>query len=388
MKTVAVVMILLVSVAYLGLRIIVPDELAKRLNQVNSASLGSLSKEAQQLHNNLFIADWHADSTLWDRDLAELSHIGHVDLPRLQQGKVALQVFTTVTKSPRGLNYQQNQADAADDITSLALVQGWPISTWTSLTARALHQASKIHNLVKARPDEIMLITSQQSLQQFLARRKQQPDLLGAMLGTEGSHALDGELSNIDVLFDNGFRMMSLQHFFDNKLGGSLHGSSGAGLTDFGRQAVVRMQSLGTIVDVSHSSEQTVRDVLAINQAPLVVSHTGFKGHCDSPRNIEDALMKQIAEKGGLIAVGYWQEAACGISPQEIADAIVYGISLVGEDHIALGSDFDGSVTTAMDTSQLAHLTQALLQKGLSVSQIEKVMGANSLRFLQLQLPQ
>jgi microsomal dipeptidase-like Zn-dependent dipeptidase len=181
--------------------------------------------------------------------------------------------------------------------------------------------------------------------------------------------------------------MMSLQHFFDNKLGGSLHGESGAGLTEFGLEALKKMQDLGIMLDVSHSSERVVKDVLAFSSQPLLISHTGFYGHCASARNISDALMQQIAAKGGLIAVGYWDGAVCEANVNEIAKAIKYGIELVGSEHIALGSDYDGATSVPFDTSELIYLTQALLDLGLSELQIKQVMGANMLRYLQLHLP-
>ena len=81
--------------------------------------------------------------------------------------------------------------------------------------------------------------------------------------------------------------MMSLQHFFDNKLGGSLHGESAEGLTDFGENAVDLMQKQGIMIDVAHSSSQVVKDVLQRSHIPLIVSHTGFYGHCQSERNIK-----------------------------------------------------------------------------------------------------
>ena len=102
-------------------------------------------------------------------------------------------------------------------------------------------------------------------------------------------------------LYDAGFRMMSLQHFFDNKLGGSLHGESNTGLTDFGREAVRLMDSMGIMIDVSHSSPQVVGDVLNLIDSPLIVSHTGFKGHCHHKRNISDDLIMRIAERGRWI---------------------------------------------------------------------------------------
>lgn len=381
--------ILLVSLLVLVIAIFWqgPPLLEKSMNSVLPHATYPISQQARQLHQKLIIGDWHADSLLWNRDLNKHHKYGHVDFPRLQQGNVALQMFTTVTKSPDDLNYHDNAADAPDNITNLLILQRWPLATWSSLTARAQHQAHRLKQMIAAAPENIMLITSQQDVSDFLAKRAASPKLIGALLGTEGSHALDGDLKSIQLLFDQGFRMMSLQHFFDNKLGGSLHGLSSAGLTAFGRQAVEAMQARNIIVDLSHSSEQTVEDVLNITKKPLIISHTGFKGHCDTPRNINDSLMIRIAETDGLVAVGYWSEAVCGSSPQDIADAIIYGITIIGEDHIALGSDFDGAVETALDSSELIAITQALLDKGLEERAIFKVMGGNMLLFLQNNLP-
>ena len=365
----------------------VPPYLQGQLNPVESHKPYMVSPQAQQLHASLFIGDWHADSMLWSRDMTREHSYGHLDLPRMQQGNIALQMFTTVTKSPSGLNYDHNKTDARDNITLLSIVQLWPLATWNSLAERALFQADKLHDLAARESQDLMLVTSAAQLQRFLQKRESNTSLIGGLLGTEGSHALDGDLNNIQRLYDRGFRMMSLQHFFDNKLGGSLHGTTGQGLTEFGRDAIARMQALDIIVDVSHSSEQVVRDVLAATRKPIVVSHTGFKGHCDSARNISDDLMQAIAQKGGLIAVGFWDGAVCGSSPAMIAEAIEYGIQLVGEDHIALGSDFDGAVTTAFDGGEMAILTHELLEAGVTEAQIRKVMGANMLAFLQRNLP-
>jgi microsomal dipeptidase-like Zn-dependent dipeptidase len=373
--------------AVIGFFVFFPAQLEKQTNLLHDSIVPVISEQARTLHGQLFIGDWHSDTLLWKRDLMDKHDYGHVDIPRLQQGNVALQMFTTVTKSPDGLNYEGNSSDASDNITKLALVSLWPTNTWNSLAERALFQASKALELVDEFPQQVSLITSKTDLSEFIIQRQVNPQLLGMLLGTEGSHALDGDLRNIQRLFDSGFRMMSLQHFFDNKLGGSLHGESGEGLTAFGREAVQQMQSLGIMLDVSHSSEQVVQDVLAISRQPLLVSHTGFYGHCPSPRNISDDLMQQIAAKGGLIAVGYWDGAICSPNASEIAKAVKYGIELVGIEHIALGSDYDGAISVPFDTSELIYLTQAFLDVGLSEFQIKQVMGGNMLRYLQLHLP-
>jgi microsomal dipeptidase-like Zn-dependent dipeptidase len=379
------VLVLLLSLGlFLGFA---PAMLDERENVVVEHQPYEISPQAQELHSSLLVGDWHADSLLWMRNLSEEYDYGHLDFPRMQRGNLGLQMFTTVTKSPSGQNYELNSSDASDNITLLVMAQRWPTVTWTSLAERALFQADKLHHLAAHDPDNLMLVRSRIDLAEFLQRRQSNPTLIGGLLGTEGSHALDGDLANIQRLYNHGFRMMSLQHFFDNKLGGSLHGTSGEGLTQFGRDAVTEMLRLGIMLDVSHSSEQVVTDTLALSDKPLIVSHTGFQGHCDSPRNISDGLMQQIAAAGGLIAVGFWDGAICGNSPATVAEAIVYGIGLVGEDHVSLGSDFDGTVTTSFDGSEMAVITQALLDANLSEQQIRKVMGENMLVYLQTYLP-
>jgi len=382
---------LLVLAAFLIIAIVsffafVPTQLDGYLNPVSEHQPYSPSEQARRLHNQLFVGDWHADSLLWNRNLNQRHDYSHVDIPRLQAGNVGLQMFTTVTRSPRGLNYDENASDAPDNIKSLVLTQRWPIDTWTSLTARALHQARKLHTFA-AQNSDLVIIKTKGDLANFVQNRKSKPKLVGGLLGTEGSHALDGKLHNVQNLFDAGFRMMSLQHFFDNKLGGSLHGQSQSGLTTFGREVVNEIARLSIILDVSHSSEAVVEDVLKIAKSPLVVSHTGFKGHCDTARNISDALMQKIAAQGGLIAVGYWKGAVCGETPRDVVKAMQYGLELVGEDHLSLGSDFDGTVRTAFDTSELVALTDEMLKASFTDSQIRKIMGGNMLKLLTQQLP-
>ena len=334
------------------------------------------------------MGDLHTDTLLWQRDFTRESDYGHVDLPRLQAGNVAMQMFTAVTRSPTGQNYESNSSQTMDTITALALVQAWPLRTWGSLAERALYQAERLHKAAAEHPEQIALVSNQSELAAWQLRREAGEPVIAALLGTEGSHALDGELANIDRLVAAGYSMMGLQHFFDNKLGGSLHGHSGEGLTNFGRSAVKRMLELEIMIDVAHSSEAVVREVLAMSDRPLIVSHTGFNGHCDTPRNISDELMVQIADAGGLIGVGYWDAAVCDPSPDGIVSAMRYGIDLVGLEHVALGSDYDGAITAPFDTSQLALLTDAMLRAEFTEKEIRLVMGGNMLRFLRQQLPE
>lgn len=379
---IAVIATVTVLFAFIAL----PGILDWNMNRVAGDAGPSPSAEALALHQSLTIGDLHADTLLWTRSPIERSSRGHVDLPRQLAGNFALQMYTTVTKTPRGMNIDSNSAEAGDNVTLLAAIQRWPAATRHSLAARALYQAERLHTAA-AETDALTVITERKALDDLLARRAQGAKELGALLGTEGSHALDGDVNNVDVLYEAGFRMMSLQHFFDNKLGGSLHGESGAGLTEFGKQAVDRMSERGIMIDVAHSSEAVVRDVLARVKRPLIVSHTGFKGHCDTARNISDETMAAIANAGGLLGVGYWDKAVCAESITAVAEAIRYGIDQFGLEHIALGSDWDGTITSPIDASQIAHLTQALMDANLSETEIRAVMGGNMVRFLQENLP-
>lgn len=369
-----------VLVAVLG-----PAWIERRLNPVTDAGdKVAVSARAQALHDSLVIADWHSDALLWDRDLLKRADRGHTDVPRLAEGNVAVQVFTTVTKSPRGQNYDHNSAEAPDNITPLFIGQLRPIPSWFSLKERALVQAEALNRAAEAAPDNLMLIRSAQDLQTLLEARRKGARTLGAILGSEGGHPLEGDIANLRVLYGAGFRLIGLTHFFDNELGGSLHGEggSGSGLSEFGRQVVREMQERRMIVDLAHASPQMVRDVLAMPGTRPILSHTGIHGHCPSPRNLSDDLVRAIAAKGGVIGIGYWADVNCGGTPADIAASVKAAIALVGEDHVSLGSDYDGSVDAPFDASRLAVLTQALIDAGLSDAQIAKVMGGNMIRYL------
>ncbi|MEM9623356.1 MAG: dipeptidase [Pseudomonadota bacterium] len=364
--------------------LMLPSWVEDSMNVVLRDETWPVGSRAQTLHNNLRVADLHADTMLWNRDFLTRGSIGHVDLPRLQQGNVVLQVMSVVTKSPSGQNYERNSSDAADTITTLTVVQLWPMRTWSSLLERARYQAQRLHRFAERSPD-LRVITSAAELKGFLSGY--QSGQVATLLATEGAHPLEGDLGNLRVLFDDGYRMLGLQHFFDNEIGGSLHGESNEGLTEFGRQVVKAAVAMGYIIDVAHSSPATVDDVLALIDDPVVVSHTGLQGACDSPRNLTDQQMQKIAAAGGLIGVGFW-DAVCNITPQGVAQSIKYAVDLLGVDHVALGSDYDGSTTVTFDAGDLAVLTQALLDVGLSEADIRQVMGENQLAFLARHLPQ
>ncbi|HKQ53904.1 MAG TPA: dipeptidase [Pyrinomonadaceae bacterium] len=366
--------------------LIVPKVVDGKYNAVFQAPPYAASDRARELHRRLTVVDLHADSLLWDRDLMAKNARGHVDLPRLLEGNVALQAFTIVTKVPRGLNIESND-DRSDLITTLAVAERWPISTWTSLKARALYQARRLEALAAGSNGKLVLIRTAADLSSYLERRAADPNMTAAFLGVEGAHALEGDLDNVRVFFDAGVRMMSVSHFFDNDIGGSAHGVTKGGLTDKGKEMVRRMQAAHMLVDLAHASPAVIDDVLSISTRPLVVSHTGVKGTCDNTRNLTDEQLKGIAATGGVIGIGYWETAVCGRDAKSIARAMRYTADLVGVEHVSLGSDFDGAVTTPFDATGLVQITDALIAEGFSQEEIRMIMGGNAVRVLMQSLP-
>jgi microsomal dipeptidase-like Zn-dependent dipeptidase len=365
---------------------ILPPQVEKSRNKLYARAPYRPTQQALDLHKKLLIVDMHADALLWDRNLLKRSTYGHVDIPRLVEGNVALQAFTIVTKSPRNQNYARNE-DTTDNITPLAVIQCWPMPTWWSLKQRALYQVRKLHRYAARLHGKFMLIQSSADLKNYLTRRKTDPSLCAGFLGIEGAQALEGDLKNIDLFYDAGIRMMSPTHFFDNDMAGSAHGVRKGGLTEKGKEMIHRMEAKHILIDLAHASAQTIADTLAIVKKPVVVSHTGLDGICPSPRNLTDEQVKAIAKTGGVICIGYWDEAVCGSDAKAIARSIKYAVAVAGLEHVGLGSDYDGSTTVPFDTSGLVELTAALLDQGFGESEIKMIMGGNIIRLLQQTLP-
>ena len=358
---------------------------ADTINNVFARPPYPVSERARALHEKLLVADMHCDALNWNRDLSVKNSGGHVDIPRMFEGGLGLQAFTVVTKSPRNLNIEYND-DKTDNIFWLALAQMQPVENLSSLTKRALWQAGRLHYYAEKSGGKLVIIKNKRDLQNFLERRKTEK-IVGGWLGIEGAHALDGDLNNIDVLYDAGFRMMSPSHFFDNDIGGSAHGIEKYGLTEKGKEMVRRMEAKGMTVDVAHASAKTIDDVLAMAKRPVVVSHTGVRGTCDNNRNLTDDQLKRIAATGGVIGIGFWETAVCGKDAAAIGKAVRYTADLVGVEHVGLGSDFDGAVVTPFDATGIAQITEALLNEGFTEEEIAKIMGGNVVNLLQNNLP-
>jgi len=345
------------------------------------------SPAATRLHRSLTIVDMHGDTLLWKRNVLAPTDLGHIDLQRLQQGGVALQVFSSVSQVPRGINYQSNPP--SDSLTALTLLQMQPPSTWFSPLGRTLYHSQKLTDAIAHSDGQLVAVRTRADLDALLAARAQ-PNArrpIGAVFSVEGLQNLEGNMANLDRLFDAGVRMAGLVHFFDNEIAGSMHGEHKGGLTPLGRQVVAEMERRGMVIDIAHASHQTVADVLAIATRPIVSSHGGVQATCQENRNLTDEEIRGVARLHGVIGVGVWDAAVCGTEPKDTARAMRHIRDLVGIETVGLGTDFDGAITAGYDVSRLDLITQALLDEGFTEAEIALALGGNSLRVMREVLP-
>lgn len=371
----------LIGAAAIGFFGVAPGYVEGAMNQVDGKPLIKVSEEARALHKTLSIVDLHSDTLMWNRDLNDRAARGHMDLPRLQEGNVALQLFSSVSKTPKNQNYDGNGADS-DNITLLTIAQLQPMKTWNSLVERSLYHAHKRDAAVAGSNGAVKAVNTAAQLDGLLAARAKDPRPVGAMLTIEGLQNLEGKAANLDRLYAAGFRMAGLTHFFDNEVAGSMHGLKKGGLTPFGRDILRRMEAKGMIVDIAHLSHAGVAEVLAMAKRPVVSSHGGVQATCKVNRNLTDDEIRGVAKTGGIIGIGYWDAAICDTSPRAAARAMKHVRDLVGIQHVALGSDYDGATTVRFDTSQLVQVTQALMDEGFTPDDIRAVMGGNALRVI------
>jgi microsomal dipeptidase-like Zn-dependent dipeptidase len=380
-KFIFIFTVILIALFFLA----VPPYLDNNMNRHTGSNI-EITEQAKSLHQTLFAADLHNDALLWGRDLRKKNTRGLTDIPRLIEGNMALQGFSVVTKTPAGLNIERND-DKSDMVFWGGLAQAWPPSALGSLVERALMMADNLRALDQSQAN-FYLIRSQADLKAFIAHKNLDAKILGGWLTLEGAHALEGDLNNLQRLYDAGYRMIAPTHFFDTEIAGSAHGITKGGLTELGQQWVALMEKKSIIIDLAHISPKAFDDIIKIATRPVVVSHTGVRGTCDNNRNLSDEQIRAVANTGGLIGIGFWSTAVCGDDVHAIARAMIYTANLVGAEHVAIGSDYDGAVASPIDGTQLIHITQALLMAGMSEPDITKVMGANLQKFLLSNLPQ
>lgn len=373
---------------YLIITKVVANIYDAKFNGVALSAPYNPSEKALTLYNGLpFVADLHSDVLLWNRDIIKRHSHGHEDIPRMIEANMALQAFTIVSKTPKNMNFEHND-DKTDNITTLMFATGRPPATWFSLKERALQQCEELYNFSKASQGKLRVITSQQELSSYIKEREYNKNQTAGYLGVEGMQILEGDLANVQVMYDAGIRMMAPTHFFDNKLGGSAHGMKKGGLTPFGAEVIKKMEALNMIVDLAHASPALTTDIIKMANKPLLVSHIGVKGTCDNIRNLSDIHIKGVAATGGLIGIAVFEQAVCGTDAAATAKAIKYAADLVGVKHIAMGTDFDGAIPAHFDVTGFPLIVDELLNLGFSNADIAAIMGGNIRDFMLKNLPE
>jgi membrane dipeptidase len=368
----------------------------------------TVSPQARDLHFNSIVVDTHDDTTqrLLDPkfDFAARHTDGSVDIPRMREGGMDAIFFSI-----------------------------WIPGTVTGPVAveRALTQIAAVRETVARHPDDLVLCTTVDEIRAAKKSKK-----IAVLMGVEGGHMINDSLANLDKFYNLGVRYMTLTHTV-NTIWADSSGDKPAhdGLTPFGKQVIAEMNKLGMMVDISHVADKTFYDVLAVSQAPVVASHSSCRALCTHPRNMTDAMIKALAAQGGVIQINYhvgflsqeFQDAskanpelgkqieaeakkrchgdeACELIEADkitrdyvaqgklprvdwtaIIEHIDHAVRLVGPDHVGLGSDFDGAdMPYGMeDASHLPQITSALLAKGYSPADIQKILGGNTLRLMQ-----
>lgn len=330
-----------------------------------------ISSRYQKVHQDAFFVDTHNDvlstATMNGLNIEEnLISKTHSDLDRMNRAGIDLQIFSIY----------------CDD-------------TYGNGTAykRAIREIDSLTAIANRNPTRIKIIHSPSELSRH-------PKFMQAMMGVEGGHMIEDNLSNIDTFYNRGARYLTLT--WNNSTSwatsaadeskGNLNGRK-AGLNEFGEEVVKKMNKLGMMVDVSHVGEQTFWDVIRISTKPVIASHSSVYSLCPVPRNLKDDQIKAIAKNGGVIHINfnpgfidknYNKETHPARPPiSMIIDHINYIVKLVGVDYVGIGSDFDGIDETPaeMDGVQdFPKLTKALLKAGYSKADVRKILGENFLR--------
>ncbi|MGI6145363.1 MAG: membrane dipeptidase [Clostridia bacterium] len=216
------------------------------------------------------------------------------------------------------------------------------------------------------------------------------------LLAIEGGEALEGKLSNLRILFKLGFRSLTLTWNQRNQIAdGVWEKDTGGGLTNFGREVVKEMNSLGMLIDVSHLAERGFWEVLSLSTQPIAATHSSCYSLHQHPRNLTDAQLQALAKKQGIVGINFYPhflgENPYNITIEDVLRHLIHAVEVAGIDHVGLGSDFDGIELTPQglsDGTYLPCLANRLARLGWKDEEIKKVMGGNYLRVLQQILPE
>jgi membrane dipeptidase len=382
--------LLAIVIIVLGILFNMGDKSYEIPNQVAVTAPYEADPANGAFHRSLFIADMHADSFTFVDTFMERKTYAHLDYPRAVDGGFSLLTMAIATEVPLSMVRKRPGGIVRDGniLKFAAFMNLEPVANWFSNYARGNWVVTNVTRTASDNPEQITLITAREDLQELLADHVTGTgQRIGMLLAIEGAHVLEGDLQRLNELYARGVRMVSLTHAFDNEYGGSSEGAEQLGITPEGEALLARAQELGMTIDIAHASPALVDDVLERARRPIVYSHGGIEGTCDIDRNLRDAALDKIAANGGLIAMGFWTRVLCGESVDNVAASMRYVADRIGAEHLALGSDFDGGVTTVFDATGLPLLTDALLAAGFSENEVRQLMGGNYTRLLLQSLP-
>ncbi|WNG36291.1 peptidase M19 [Archangium minus] len=327
------------------------------------------TRDVLELHKRWCIADGHADSLMWNRDLCERSDEGHVDFPRLLEVGVKLQCFTVVT---RGFPF-------IGGFEAFATLRGWPREARANEWTRALWQVDRLAEFCRRSNEQVRITTTGKALEENLAEGR-----LSAVIGIEGAHAIEGRVERVAELYQRGVRFMGLTHLSNNEAGGSSFPLMGnRPLSPLGQAVLEEMARVGMSVDVAHASERTLEDILAHPTARIFSSHTGVRGAGGGWRNLSDEVLRRIADRGGVVGIIFAPVYLGGDAIDDVVRHIEHALNVMGEAGVGLGSDYDGMVAMPKgirDVTDLPKLTEVLLRRHPEAL-VERILGDNFRRY-------
>ena len=374
-----------------------------------SGQADAVSPRAKQLHDRAIVLDTHADTTqrmVFDPrfNIGERHGDGNIDIPRMRDGGMDSVFFSIWVPS---------------DVTGPIAVK------------RALDQIDAVREAVRQHPNDLTLATTAAEVRNAVKAGR-----IASLMGMEGGHMIDDDMRLLRIYAALGVRYMTLTHFGNNNWAdSSTDKPAHNGLTAFGKDVVREMNRLGMMVDISHVADKTFYDVMALTKAPVIASHSSCRAIANHPRNMTDEMLRALAKNGGVVMINYHaaflseefrvasekqsgdvvaemaalskkcggnescttlegerldhEAMAKGTLPKvgwdKIIEHIDHAVKVAGADHVGLGSDFDGATMPLgmEDASKLPKITDALLKKGYSDADVEKILGGNLLRVME-----
>lgn len=318
----------------------------------------NISTFLQTIHSKYTLIDLHNDVLevmIGDPNyhLADLHNYNHTDIPRLQQGGVDIQFFSIWVSPTEYTNYF-NQALVMRDLFYSELAA----NTITIEQATTINQALEINEQNK----------------------------IAAVIGVEGGHHIEESIDKLVQLYNAGMRYLTIT--WNNSISWAISAAdtrtTTQGLNTFGRQVIKTLDSLGVIIDVSHTGIKTIQDILQETSNPIIATHSGARAIRNHTRNLYDWQIQDIANSGGVVGIVFYPPFLTSNPPAEISDVIQHVdhiVNLVGVDYVAIGSDFDGIGTNVVigleDVSKYPDLTLALLEHGYTEQEVAKFLGGN-----------